>query len=40
LGDYEPYQSILLADQKSVGQFELEDGKWKKRRIGFLKINA
>jgi outer membrane lipoprotein-sorting protein len=34
----EPYQSILLADQKSVGQFELEDGKWKKLRIGFPQI--
>ena len=33
-----PYQSILLAKQKSVAQFELEDGKWKKLRAGFPQL--
>src|SRR5947207_15580130 len=31
----EPYQSILLANKKAVAQFEFEDGKWKKLRVGF-----
>jgi outer membrane lipoprotein-sorting protein len=34
----EPYQSILLANQKSVAQFEFEDGKWKRLRVGFPQI--
>ena len=34
----EPYQSILLANKKAVAQFEFEDGKWKKLRVGFPQI--
>src|ERR1700761_7093938 len=29
-----PYQSILLGDQKSVAQFEFNDGKWQKLKLG------
>jgi outer membrane lipoprotein-sorting protein len=34
----EPYQSFLVANQKSIGQFEFEDGKWKKLSGGFPQI--
>src|SRR5882724_10572021 len=30
-----PYQSILLGDQKTVAQFELNNGKWEKLKLGF-----
>src|SRR5882724_640398 len=30
-----PYQTILLGDQKSVAQFELNNGKWEKLKLGF-----
>lgn len=33
-----PYQSILLGDAKSVAQFEFEDGKWKKLKLGFPQM--
>jgi len=33
-----PYQSILLGNQKSVAQFELTDGKWKKLKLGFPQM--
>jgi len=33
-----PYQSILLADHKSVAQFELTDGKWEKLKLGFPQL--
>ena len=33
-----PYQSILLGDQKSVAQFEFNDGKWKKLKLGFPQL--
>ena len=33
-----PYQSILLGDQKSVAQFESEDGVWKKLKLGFPQM--
>jgi hypothetical protein len=33
-----PYQSILLADHKSVAQFEKADGKWKKLNLGFPQM--
>jgi len=34
----EPYQSILLGNQKSVAQFEFTDGKWKKLKLGFPQM--
>jgi len=33
-----PYQSILLGDQKTVAQFELNDGKWEKLKLGFPQL--
>ena len=33
-----PYQSILLANHKSVAQFEREDGLWKKLKLGFPQM--
>src|SRR5580704_273217 len=33
-----PYQSILLGDQKSVAQFEFNDGKWEKLKLGFPQM--
>lgn len=33
-----PYQSILLGDQKSVAQFEFDDGKWQKLKLGFPQL--
>jgi outer membrane lipoprotein-sorting protein len=33
-----PYQSILLGDKKSVAQFEFEDGKWQKLKLGFPQM--
>jgi len=33
-----PYQSILLANHKSVAQFERTDGEWKKLRLGFPQL--
>jgi outer membrane lipoprotein-sorting protein len=33
-----PFQSILLADQKSVAQFEQTDGKWEKLKLGFPQM--
>ena len=33
-----PYQSILLGDQKTVAQFEFNDGKWEKLKLGFPQI--
>jgi len=33
-----PYQSILLGDQKSVAQFEFNDGKWEKLKLGFPQL--
>src|ERR1700735_1374899 len=33
-----PYQSILLGDQKSVAQFEFNDGKWDKLKLGFPQL--
>src|SRR2546423_8462253 len=33
-----PYQSILIANHKAVAQFEFDDGKWKKLRVGFPQI--
>jgi outer membrane lipoprotein-sorting protein len=30
-----PYQSIMLGNQKSVAQFEFNDGKWNKLKLGF-----
>jgi outer membrane lipoprotein-sorting protein len=33
-----PYQSILLANHKSVAQFELADGEWKKLKLGFPQM--
>lgn len=34
----EPYQSFLVANQKSIGQFEFQEGKWKKLNNGFPQI--
>jgi outer membrane lipoprotein-sorting protein len=33
-----PYQSILLGDHKSVAQFELTNGAWKKLHLGFPQM--
>ena len=33
-----PYQSMLLGDQKSVAQFEFNDGKWAKLKLGFPQL--
>ena len=33
-----PYQSILMSDQKSVAQFEFNDGKWEKLKLGFPQL--
>jgi outer membrane lipoprotein-sorting protein len=33
-----PYQSILLGDKKSVAQFEFNDGKWEKLKLGFPQM--
>jgi outer membrane lipoprotein-sorting protein len=33
-----PYQSMLIAKQKSVAQFEFEEGKWKKLNVGFPQL--
>jgi outer membrane lipoprotein-sorting protein len=33
-----PYQSILLGDKKSVAQFEFNDGKWQKLKLGFPQM--
>jgi len=33
-----PYQTILLGDQKSVAQFELNNGKWEKLKLGFPQL--
>jgi outer membrane lipoprotein-sorting protein len=33
-----PYQSILLANHKSVAQFECTDGVWKKLKLGFPQL--
>jgi len=33
-----PFQSILLGNQKSVAQFEFQDGKWKKLDLGFNDV--
>ena len=34
----EPYESILLGGGKSVAQFEMEDGTWKKLKLGFPQM--
>jgi outer membrane lipoprotein-sorting protein len=34
----EPFQSILLADRKSVAQFERTDGQWQKLKLGFPQM--
>ena len=33
-----PFQSILLANHKSVAQFERTDGEWKKLKLGFPQM--
>jgi len=33
-----PYESILLGNHKSVAQFEREDGKWNKLKLGFPQL--
>jgi outer membrane lipoprotein-sorting protein len=33
-----PYQSILLANHKTVAQFERTDGQWKKLKLGFPQL--
>jgi outer membrane lipoprotein-sorting protein len=33
-----PYESILLGNHKSVAQFESEDGKWNKLKLGFPQL--
>ena len=33
-----PYQSILMGDQKNVAQFEFNDGKWEKLKLGFPQL--
>jgi outer membrane lipoprotein-sorting protein len=30
-----PYQTIMLGDKKNVAQFEFNDGKWTKLKLGF-----
>src|SRR5580698_2670374 len=34
----EPYQSIMLANHVSVAQFERNDGKWEKLKLGFPQM--
>ena len=34
----EPFESILLADHKSVAQFERTDGQWQKLKVGFPQM--
>jgi outer membrane lipoprotein-sorting protein len=34
----EPYQTILLGDGSSVAQFERDDGKWQKLKLGFPQM--
>jgi outer membrane lipoprotein-sorting protein len=34
----EPYQSILLGNRQSVAQFERNDGKWEKLKLGFPQM--
>src|SRR5205809_7934763 len=34
----EPYQSFLVANKKTIGQFEFQDGKWKKLNNSFPQI--
>lgn len=33
-----PYQTILLGDKSSVAQFEFNDGKWQKLKLGFSQM--
>jgi outer membrane lipoprotein-sorting protein len=33
-----PYQTILLGDRNSVAQFEFNDGKWEKLKLGFPQL--
>ena len=33
-----PFQSILLGNRKSVAQFELTEGSWKKLKLGFPQM--
>lgn len=33
-----PYQSILMGNKKSVAQFERNDGKWEKLKLGFPQM--
>src|ERR1700733_9200834 len=33
-----PYQTILLGDENSVAQFEFDDGKWEKLKLGFPQL--
>jgi outer membrane lipoprotein-sorting protein len=33
-----PFQSILLANHKSVAQFEQNDGRWEKLKLGFPQM--
>jgi outer membrane lipoprotein-sorting protein len=33
-----PYQTILLGDKNSVAQFEFNDGKWEKLKLGFPQL--
>jgi outer membrane lipoprotein-sorting protein len=33
-----PYQAILLGDRDSVAQFEFNDGKWEKLKLGFPQL--
>jgi len=33
-----PYQSILLGDKKSVAQFEFNNGRWEKLKLGFPQM--
>jgi outer membrane lipoprotein-sorting protein len=33
-----PYQTILLGDRNAVAQFEFNDGKWEKLKLGFPQL--
>jgi outer membrane lipoprotein-sorting protein len=33
-----PFQSILMGNHESVAQFEKEDGRWKKLKLGFPQM--
>ncbi|HEY4414339.1 MAG TPA: outer membrane lipoprotein carrier protein LolA [Verrucomicrobiae bacterium] len=33
-----PYQTILIGDRNSVAQFEANDGKWEKLKLGFPQL--